>query len=134
MLVSLSKENLFEYLERFEKRIVKEDWVLYAASFGSICRGELKDSSDIDISMVRKPGLKNGVKAILFSVKEKKYADLKKIPLELYISDSPEDSVKRFAAERNPVVLLDKSNVIERYYSEKLSLQEAKQLNGINGK
>lgn len=129
MLVSLSKKNLFNYLDNFEKRIKENDWVLYAASFGSICRGKLKNSSDIDISIVRKPGFKNAVKSLVFSVKEKKYADLKGIPLEIYISDTPKNSITRFGGEKNPVVLFDPENTIDKYYKEKLSLSEAKKLN-----
>ena len=128
-LTSLSKNNLFDYLNRFEKKIQKETWVLYAASFGSICRGALKDSSDIDISIVRRPGLKNAIKSLIFSVKEKKYADIKGIPLEIYISDTPENSISRFLAENNPVVLFDPENSISKYYKDKLSLSEAMKLN-----
>lgn len=132
MLVKLSKSNLFLYIDVLEKKLVQQKWVLYAASFGSICKGTLKDSSDIDISIVRKPGLKNALASIWFAVKEKKLADLKGIPLEIYISDSPQDSIKRFAAEKNPVVIYDPENIMDNYYQEKLSIQEAIKLNTIS--
>lgn len=131
LIAKLKKENLFEYLTVFEARMNQQNWAMYAASFGSICRGQLKDSSDIDISIVRKPGLKNALASIWFALKEKKLADAKGIPLEIYISDSPQDSVKRFAAEKNPVVISDPDNTIDKYYQEKLSIQEAKKLNNI---
>lgn len=131
MLAKLNKKDLFEYINILEQKMQGQDWALYAASFGSICRGELKDSSDIDVSIVRKPGIKNAILSMLFSTKEKKYADLKGIPLEIYISDSPKDSINRFGAEKNPVVIYDPDLVIDEYYSEKLSIFEAKVLNGI---
>lgn len=127
----LSKNDLFVYLELLKSRLDSMDWVLYSASFGSICRGELKDSSDIDVSIVRKPGLRNAIKSIWFALKEKKIADFKGIPLEIYISDTPNNSIKRFKAENNPVVLYDRENIIDKYYTEKLSLQEARSLNNI---
>lgn len=130
LLVKLSKQDLFRYMEKLEANTKKQDWILYAASFGSICRGELKDSSDIDISIVRKPGFQNALKSIWFALKEKKKADLKAIPLEIYISDSPQNSIKRFGAEKNPVVIYD-TDIIQRYYSSVLNIEAAKVLNNI---
>ena len=131
LLAKLSKHDLFDYTEGLKKRLTKKEWVLYAVSLGSICKGNLKDSSDVDISIVRKPGFKNAVSAIIFSVFEKKYADFHKIPLELYISDSPQNSMKRFSDEQNPVVIADPDNVISNYYQTKLTLEEAKKLNNL---
>jgi hypothetical protein len=132
MLVKLSKTKLFDYIHIFEKKVESQDWILYAASFGSICKGTMKDSSDLDISIVRKPGIKNALLSILFSLKEKKYADIKGIPLEIYISDSPGNSIKRFGGEKNPVVLFDPDNTIDDYYQEKLSIQDARKLNNVS--
>lgn len=131
MLSSLSKKSVFDYLEEFELSIAKCDWVLYAATFGSICQGKLKKTSDIDVSIVRKTGFRNAINSILFSIRAKKYADLKRIPLEIYISDSPENSIDRFANEQNPVVLYDPEKILERFYKRKLSLSEAKVLNKL---
>ena len=131
LLVKLSKQDLFKYLQKLKEKTKNQDWIFYAASFGSICRGDLKDSSDIDISIVRKPGFNNALKSIWFALKEKKSADFKGIPLEVYISDTPLDSIKRFGAEKNPVVLYDPENVISKYYNEKLTLKEARRINKV---
>lgn len=131
LFVKVNKESLFNYLKNIEGRLQKQTWVLYAASFGSICRGELKDSSDIDISIVRKHGLKNALKSMWFALKEKKIADFYGIPLEVYISDTPQNSIKRFAAEQNPVIIFDPYNTISNYYTEKLTLEEAFALNNF---
>ena len=118
-------------MDNLEEKLKGKDWILYVASFGSICNGNLKDSSDVDISIVRKSGFRNALKSIWFSVQEKKYADFNKIPLELYISDSPENSMNRFKVEPNPVVVFDPEHTIDKYYTEKLSIDEAKKLNGV---
>jgi len=131
LLAKLTKKDLFNYMDNLEEKLQGKDWILYAASFGSICNGNLKDSSDVDISIVRKSGFKNAISAILFSIKEKKYADFNKIPLELYISDSPENSMKRFKVEKNPVIVFDPDNTIDKYYNEKLTIGEAKKLNNV---
>lgn len=131
LLAKISKKDLFLYMGKLKEKTKNQDWILYAASFGSICRGDLKDSSDIDISIVRKPGFKNALKSIMFALKEKKVADYYGIPLEIYISDTPQDSIKRFAAEKNPVVIFDPENVIPYYYNEILTLDEAGCLNNF---
>lgn len=127
----LSKVKLFVYFDGLQQRLGKQNWILYCASFGSICRGQLKEYSDIDMSIVRKSGFLNGIKALFFSVVEKKRADWLRVPLELYINDNPDSSKKRFNAENNPVVLCDPYGTISKHYSERLTVAEAKQLNGV---
>ena len=130
-LKKLSKSNLFRYLESLDKRLNEKNWLLYSAVFGSICRGTLKDSSDLDVSLVRKPGFIRALKGLFFITCEKKIADFKSIPLEIYLNDLPESSIERFKAEKNPLILKDPSNIISRYYDEYLTLSEAKSLNNI---
>jgi len=62
----LSKVKLFVYFDGLQQRLGKQNWILYCASFGSICRGQLKEYSDIDMSIVRKSGFLNGIKALFF--------------------------------------------------------------------
>ena len=71
----------------------------------------------------------NGIKGLWFILKEKKMGDLNRIPLELYLNDKPETSIKRFSNEKNPVVLIDKNNIIDQYYKTQLTLDQAKLLN-----
>jgi len=125
----LCKENLFTYLSKLKERLMNKAWILYVASYGSICRGELKDSSDVDISFVRKGGFKNAINALIFILKEKKKADLLGIPLEITLSDSPENSIIRFKKENTPISLYDPKNILDNYYDETLTLEEAKQQN-----
>ena len=98
---------------------------------GSICEGRLNNSSDIDISIIRKPGFKNAFSAIIFFAKEKKYADFKRIPLDLFLIDDPISSIKRSNYQKKPIILSDTDNTIDNYYNEKLTITEAKKLNNI---
>lgn len=127
----LEKENAFNYLDSLSNRLDNHPSVLYATTHGSICNGELKPSSDIDVALVRKKGLVNGIKALYFVVRERKIADLKGIPLEIYLSDTPNDAIKRFRDEQNPVVIYDPQNVVDQYYNAKLTISLARKLNGL---
>jgi hypothetical protein len=102
-------------------------------SHGGICNGTLNSHSDIDVSIVRKPGFINLIKAIIFYVKEKKIADLKMVPLDIFICDSAENTISRSNFQKNPIVLLDHNNIVDIFYKDKLkmSLDEAHVLNEI---
>jgi len=129
-----TKPELFNQLESIQsrlERIQNKDWILYCVSHGGICKGTLNSHSDIDVSLIRKPGLKNMVRAIIFYVKEKKYADLKGVPLDIFICDTPKNCIDRSKGQKNPIVLLDHLNKVDHYYPDKLkiSIEEAKILN-----
>ncbi len=123
--------QLYEIQDRLEK-LPNKDWLLYSVSLGGICKGTLNKHSDIDVTLIRKPGFRNLVSAIIFYVKEKKYADFKGVPLDIFISDTPENCIQRSNRQKNPIVMIDHRNTIDTYYPDKLSLsiKEAQILNG----
>jgi len=133
--IKTSKPLLFSQLFRIQnrlKRLSNKKWLLYSVSHGGICNGTLNSHSDIDVSLIRKPGLKNMIMSIIFYVKEKKYADLKGVPLDIFICDTPENCINRSKGQKNPIVLFDPENKVDHFYPDKLSISinEAKILNG----
>ncbi|MCF6296590.1 MAG: hypothetical protein L3J08_01170 [Flavobacteriaceae bacterium] len=130
-----TKFELFNQLEDIQNRlelINNKDWIQFCVSHGGICKGTLNKHSDIDVSIIRKPGLKNMFYAVIFYIKEKKYADLKGVPLDIFICDTPKNCIDRSKGQKNPIVLLDHNNVLDHFYPDKLkiSINEAKVLNG----
>lgn len=130
-----SKSELFNQLYSIQNRlqhISKKDWILYCVSHGGICKGTLNSHSDIDVSLIRKSGFKNMLKAVWFYIKEKKYADFNGVPLDIFICDSPKNCIERSKGQKNPIVLLDHDNQVDIYYPDKLSIniEEARVLNG----
>ena len=130
----ISKNKLFNHLKFIRKRFSKlknNDWVLYCVSHGGICNGTMNEHSDIDISIIRKPGFINFIRSIFFYVIEKKIADYKGIPLDIFICDSPEKCIERSGYQDNPVVKFDHNNQIDFYYpnKNKISIEESIFLN-----
>ncbi len=130
-----TKSELFNQLYDIQERLEKlpnKDWLLYSVSLGGICKGTLNEHSDIDVTLIRKPGFRNLIHSIIFYVKEKKYADLKGVPLDIFISDTPENCIQRSKRQKNPIVMIDHENKIDVFYPDKLSLsiEEAQILNG----
>ncbi len=129
-----SKKALFLQLEEIQDRLENlsdKTWLDYVVSHGGICRGTLSEHSDIDVSIIRKPGLKNLFKAIFFYVKEKKISDLNKVPLDIFICDSPQNAIVRSNYQKNPIVLFDPNDLVNNFYTDKLKIDiaEAKVLN-----
>ena len=129
-----SKVKLFKYLfiiqERF-KCISNKDWILYCVSHGGICKGTLNHHSDIDVCIIRKPGLINLIKSIVFYVREKKIADYYGIPLDIFICDSPLNCRVRSKFQDNPIVICDHLNLIDEFYPKKnkITIAEAMIIN-----
>lgn len=131
-----SKIALFNHLSAIQGRLEKmpnKEWLLYSVSLGGICNGTLNEHSDIDVILIRKPGFKNLIKAIVFYVKEKKYADIAGVPLDIMICDTPQDCINKSKNQKNPIVLLDPNNQVNTYYPDnlKMSIVEAKKLNNV---
>ena len=123
----LSKDKAFNYLYNLEKRLYKTNSIAVVAVFGSITRGELKPSSDIDITFVRKPGFQNALKALLFMVKEKYTANIKQIPIEPFLADSIPYMKKRYRSDEAPIIIKGKKIILlnNKYYTEVLTIKEA---------
>jgi predicted nucleotidyltransferase len=129
MIKRADPQNIFLYLFYLRNESIKCKWVKYAGVLGSISRGDLKPSSDVDVSIVRKPGLGNAMKAIVFSIKHKKIADAMGVPMELYISDSVRNSYERYKDENCPVILTEEPGLLDSYYAKVMSLEKAYELN-----
>ena len=131
-----NKKDLFKHLLSIKSRlnnIQDKDWILFCVSHGGICNGTLNEYSDIDVSIIRKPGFVNLIKAIIFYVKEKKIADFNMVPLDIFICDSAENTIIRSNFQKNPIVLLDHNNIVDNFYKDKLkmSIDEAQAINEI---
>ena len=128
-LKKTTKEDLFRFTDYLEKRTKGKPFIFYAAVFGSMSRGELKHSSDLDVSIVRKPGFENIFPALWEVFVIKKTADLRGVPLEIFLSDTPRDSIMRFREENTPVTLYDPEGELTKHYPRTFSIEEAKRLN-----
>ncbi len=126
-----TKSKLFKHLISIQEKLKDKDWILLVVSLGGISRGTMSEHSDIDVNIVRKSGSKNAIYSLLFAAIEKKRADYNGIPLDIMISDSVEDCIKKSNGQKNPVVLHDPYNIIDSYYNEKMSINEAKIINKV---
>lgn len=117
-LINTEEEQFNDYLDNIKKRLEKEKSIYAAAAFGSFSRGEAKKSSDLDIRIVRRPGVINGLRACSFGVFERSRALFKKFPLDLYVVDSKKH-LSKLRDDEVPVVLYDPDNFFNQFSKNK---------------
>jgi predicted nucleotidyltransferase len=98
-LVKHSRAEFDEYLGQLAEKIRTEPSIGRAAVYGSIVRGEWNPASDLDVRLVRRTGVANGLRACWFVLRERTRALLNKFPLDIYVLDGPERLVEMRADE-----------------------------------
>lgn len=103
-LTSVSLGSFEEYKNSLQIRASSEPSIQYAAIYGSVSRLSWSTSSDIDVRLVRRAGLSNGIRACLFVLLERTRALIKGFPLDIYVLDSF-SPLKDMRQDENPIIL-----------------------------
>lgn len=112
-LIKIEPERFSEYLDNLRKRISKEKSVLAAAAFGSLSRGELTETSDLDIRIIRNKGFINGLRACFFVLIERSRTFFSKFPLDIYVLDNV-NMIPRHIRNEEPIVIYDPYKIFRR--------------------
>lgn len=110
-LTNTSKESFIKYLDTFEKKVDKKKSIAAAAAFGSLSREKLNNKSDLDIRIIRNPGIINGFESCFFVMKERTLAFFNRFPLDIYILDDIQMIDKHIINEK-PIPLYDPYNIL----------------------
>ena len=114
-----SRQKILDYLKAVDRRVSGAGSLLGAAIFGSPARGlELRSNSDIDLRLVRRRGVMNGIIANLIGLSEKARAFVSGIPLHLFVYDSM-DSLNRLRVDEKPYILYDPDDLLKAKYRHK---------------
>lgn len=88
-LIKTDANKFNNYIIEIKNRAVTEKGISIVATFGSLSRKELKETSDLDIRIVRKKGEINGLTTSIFILKERTRAFFSRFPLDIYLLDNP---------------------------------------------
>jgi predicted nucleotidyltransferase len=91
-------------LVRIAARLTANPAIRDGYVFGSLSRGELHDGSDLDIRVIRAPGLRAGLTACFAVLTERSRSLRSGVPLDIYVWDSPA-SLARMRADEKPISL-----------------------------
>jgi len=106
--VKHEKGEIEDYIKNLRIRIRSEPSLRWAAIYGSMSRGEMKATSDLDVRVIRHPGFVNGLRACLFVLCERTIAHIKQFPLDILLLDSPR-LLKSIRPDEPPIVIYDAS-------------------------
>lgn len=95
------------YRQGMETRIRAERSLIFAAEYGSLARSTWRPSSDIDVRVVRRPGLASGLLACSFVLRERTRAMIMRFPLDIYVLDDCRSLAALHGGEER-VVLVDR--------------------------
>lgn len=110
-LIQTDVNHFFSYLNNFKERIENEDSLSISFTIGSVSRDEIKESSDLDIRVIRKKGFINGIKACCFIMLERTKALFNKFPLDIYVGDSLKFLEK---VEKNELTVISDNNLMSK--------------------
>ena len=99
-----TREEVEFYIEALKERIANEPGIRYAAAYGSLARGEMNPTSDLDVRLVRRAGVMNGLRVCWFALYERSRAFWNRFPLDIYVLDS-ESPLSRLRPDEMPIVL-----------------------------
>lgn len=103
------------YLNDMATRLLRQKSISGLAIFGSVTRGKWHNCSDIDIRIIRKPGVLNLAAASLISIKERAYAFFRKQPLDLFLADDI-GFLRKMRSDETPVFLIKRDPRLDREY------------------
>jgi len=103
-----NREAFESYLVSLTNRMKAEPSISWAAVYGSLSRGELKNTSDLDVRVIRHPGITNGIRGCFFIMGERTRAHLRQFPLDILLLDSPR-LLSRIREDEPPIVLYEAS-------------------------
>lgn len=109
-LSKTSAESFNQYLDDIKRKVEKESSITAAVAFGSLSRQKLKETSDLDVRIIRKPGIINGIKACTFVLKERTKSFFEGFPLDIYVLDDVVVIDKHIKDEK-PIVIYDPTNI-----------------------
>jgi predicted nucleotidyltransferase len=102
--VTRSWEEFDAEVDGLRARVAAEPSIVYAAAYGSLARDHWSPTSDLDVRVVRAPGISAGLRAAWFALKERTRALWRRFPLDLLVYDSY-SSLDAMAEKDTPVVL-----------------------------
>jgi len=109
--------EFLKYIEKLYDRLLKVNFFLGVAGYGSLSRNDFSSNSDFDIRVFPKGDFISWTKTLIWILKERSRAFIHAFPLDVYAFNlGVIDSKMR--ADEPPIILLDPENVLTRKYGD----------------
>jgi len=112
-------ERIWSYTHGIAGRVQQCPALLGAMVYGAVARGEgVRTSSDVDMLIIRRPGIVNGFGAAWFTLRERARAFFAGFPLHLDLLDDL-NRLARLRQDEKPILLHDPDGVLQAYYADR---------------
>jgi predicted nucleotidyltransferase len=105
------------YLNDMADRLKRDRSISGAMIFGSVARGQWHERSDLDVRLLRRPGVSNAMAGVLVLLRERWIALWSRQPLDVYLADGI-PFLKRMRADEPPVFLKKDDPRLELAYPD----------------
>lgn len=107
-----TKDRFVAHLESIAERLnrKKPPFIRDVVIMGSVVRGELRPTSDVDLAVVAAPGLWNTIRAINYLTMERARAFFARFPLDAYVYRSWEELERKMRIREEPPLSLYSSS------------------------
>lgn len=105
------------YLNGMADRLRRDRAISGAMIFGSAARGQWHERSDLDVRLLRRPGVWNGVTGVLVLLRERGLALWSRQPLDIYLADGI-PFLRRMRADEPPIFLKKDDPRLELVYPD----------------
>lgn len=116
-LLNPGNEKTKKYLAGMQERMQRKSAVGGCMVYGSMSRGVWKNKSDLDIRILRRPGIINGFLGYWACWTERLIAVIKKQPLDIYMADSI-SFLKKMRDDEYPIFLKGDDERLSQAYGE----------------
>jgi len=112
---SSEAEPFIDYPDGIQHRLSLRKSIEALAFFGSLSRQHFSTTSDLDVRVIRAPGITNGLAACFWTFIERSRALLHRYPLDIYVIRKQE-SFEKLRKDEYPIILFDKTCFFSRHY------------------
>lgn len=120
--------KMLDYLSKMRaKKLFSRHGILAIAAFGSLSRGQFKESSDLDIRIVRRSGGLEWIKANSFALGARLKAFVRGIPVDILVLDNVNQIYEHISRQEPPVVVYDPQDSLSKIHESPMSLTDIRQ-------
>jgi predicted nucleotidyltransferase len=105
------------YLNKIALRLARFQSIGGVLIYGSVSRGKWHGKSDIDMRILRRPGLLNLCQSYILITKERIIAAVSMQPIDMFLADSIK-FLKKMRSDEIPVFLLKRDDRLEKEYPD----------------
>lgn len=105
-IINKTPSEINNYSIYIKNKLTKYPYFIFGSIYGSSSRDQLKTGSDLDVRVVRKKGLINGMITSVIIMKLRLSSLLSLFPLDIYLLDN---FIKLKTMEESPIIFINKN-------------------------